>query len=291
MKKPYILAAIAIFIWSTAPVISKNLLGSFSSMQIVCISALFASIFLIVLNIANKKIKILKTYRLKDFITTILIGLPGTFLYYLFLYFGTDKMLASQAFIINYLWPIMSIVFACIILKEKMTAKGIIAIAMSFLGVIIVTGENLLHFDKNTILGAFFCIMGAVSYGSFTALNKRFTYDKAVSMMLSYSTTFIITAIITLFTENNFMITPLQLLGFGWNGIFSYAVGTTCWAMALDIGSTNKISNLAYITPFLALVWTAIFLGEPIELTSILGLVVIVAGILLQLNHKPKTTK
>ena len=49
-------------------------------------------------------------------------------LYYVFYYTGTSNMPASQAFIVNYLWPIMSVVFACIILKEKMTVPKIFAL-------------------------------------------------------------------------------------------------------------------------------------------------------------------
>ncbi len=289
MNISYLLAAISIFIWSTVPVITKNLLGDFSSLQIVAVSALLAALFLIILNIANGNIKKLKEYKIKDYVTTILIGIPGTFFYYIFLYIGTDKMLASQAFIINYLWPIMSIVFACIILKEKMTVRGAIAVVMSFLGVIIVTGEDLPHFDANTLIGAFFCILGAVSYGLFTALNKKFTYNKSISMMISYTTTAIMASAVVLATSNAFTLNLVQSLGIAWNGIASYAVGTTLWAIALDKGSTTKISNLAYITPFLALIWTAIFLREPIKPASVIGLIVIVSGILLQLLPKKKT--
>ena len=288
MNVSYLLAAISIFIWSTVPVITKNLLGDFSSLQIVAVSALLAALFLIILNIANGNIKKLKEYKIKDYVTTVLIGIPGTFFYYIFLYIGTDKMLASQAFIINYLWPIMSIVFACIILKEKMTARGAIAVVMSFLGVIIVTGEDLLHFDANTLIGAFFCILGAVSYGLFTALNKKFTYNKSISMMISYTATAIMTSALVLATGNAFTLNLVQSLGIAWNGIASYAVGTTLWAVALDKGSTTKISNLAYITPFLALIWTAIFLHESIKPASVIGLIVIVSGILLQLLPKKK---
>ncbi len=289
MKKPYVLAGISIFIWSTCAASAKLLLGSLNSIQIVAISALFAAIFLVIFNLATGKIKLLKEYKLKDYLINVLIGIPGTFLYYVFLYMGTDKMLASQAFIINYLWPIMSMIFACILLKEKLSAKSVIAIIMSFVGVIIVTGKDLLNFDQNTLAGAFFCILGAVSYGSFTALNQKFRYNKSISMMVSYSATFIFTTIIIVATGDYFTLGLGQVGGLLWNGVFSYAIGTTFWAMALESGKTAKISNLAYITPFLALVWTALLLHEPITPTSLIGLCVIVAGILLQLNGKKKT--
>ena len=148
MKKAYILAAISIFVWSTVPVMVKLMFGLLTSIQIVSVSAMFAAAALIIANVITGKIKELKKYKIKDYIITVLIGIPGTFFYYIFLYLGTDKMLPSQAFIVNYLWPVMSIIFACIILREKLTAKGGVAILMSFIGVIIVTGENLIHFDK-----------------------------------------------------------------------------------------------------------------------------------------------
>ena len=49
-------------------------------------------------------------------------------------------------------------------------------------------------------------------------------------------------------------------------------------------GNTAKISNLAYMTPFLSMLCARIVLGEPIRLTSLIGLCVIVCGILIQLK-------
>jgi len=293
MKKPYLLAGISIFIWSTVPVMAKLMLKSLTSIQIVSVSSMFAAAALIVTAFFTGKIKLLKNYRLKDYLITILIGIPGTFLYYVFLYLGTDRMLPSQAFIINYLWPVMSIVCACIILREKLSARGWIAVLMSFAGVIIVTGDNLIHFDQNTVTGAFFCILGAISYGLFTALNKKFTYDKTLSMMISYSATFVFSTAFILISGNTFTLDFGQWCGMVWNGVFSYALGTTCWTLALNSGSTSKISNLAYITPFLALIWSALVpqLNDPLKLRSWIGLTVIVAGILLQLLPKKENKK
>ena len=56
-------------------------------------------------------------------------------------------------------------------------------------------------------------------------------------------------------------------------------------------GNTAKISNLAYITPFLSMVCARVVLGEPIRLYSVLGLTVIVGGILIQLKPSKKAEK
>ena len=70
------------------------------------------------------------------------IGIPGTFFYYIFFYTGTDMMPASQAFIINYLWPVMSVLFACIILKEKLTFNSILGLVIIILGIFMQLNEK-----------------------------------------------------------------------------------------------------------------------------------------------------
>ena len=289
MKKSYLFAATAILCWSTVAVTSKLLLGAHNNFQVLWISALFAAVFLFVVNLANGNLKKLKDYKLKDYIISILIGLPGSFLYYVFYYAGTERMLASQAFIINYLWPIMSVLFACIILKEKMTVKKAIAIAISFLGVAIVAGGDVARLNGDLLFGAMFCILGAVSYGIFTSLNQKLNYNKTMTLMVSYFLTFILTTIINALDGALFLPHVEQMAGFLWNGIFTVAIANCCWVMALEKGKIAKVSNLAYITPFLSGVWTSIFLNEKITLNAILGLVVIVLGIFIQLKDKEKS--
>ena len=286
MNNAYGLAAISIFLWSTVATISKLLLGSLTSFQVLWASMPFAILFLIFISVKTGNIKHLKKYKPKDYIISVLCGIPGTFFYYVFYYSATAIMPASQAFIVNYLWPIMSVVFACIILKEKLTVRKSIAIFMSFLGVVIVTGSDILNLEYSTIIGSVLCVFGAVSYGLFTALTRKFPYDKTLTLLLSYSVTFIFTTIINGVKGDLFVPNLLQLTGFCWNGMFTVAVGSTCWVMALASGKTAKISNLAYITPFLSIIWTAIFLKEPITLSAIAGLSVIVGGIFIQLKDK-----
>ncbi len=289
MKKEYLYAAISIFLWSTTATSTKLLLGSLNSMQIMLASTLVSFVFLLIVNLLKGTIKEFKTYKLKDHIHIFCIGSLGIFLYHLLLYMGIDMMEASQAFIINYLWPIMSVVFACIILKEKMTGKKAVAILLSFIGVIVVTANgNLLNIGKDTLTGAFYCVLAAVSYGLFVVLNKQKTYDKYLSMMLYYFYAFVISLVYTLITKDSFTLSFVQSAGMIWVGIFTTAIPFTTWALALAKGDTAKISNLAYITPFLSLVWTSLILKEEFSIYSIIGLLIIVCGIFIQLKGNGK---
>lgn len=287
MKKEYIYAGISIFLWSTTATVTKLLLGSLNSMQIMLVSSAVAFAFLLLVNIFKGTLKELKEYKFADHVHIFIIGILGIFLYHLFLYLGIDMMDASQAFIINYLWPIMSVIFACVILKEKMTVKKAVAVMLSFIGVIIVTANgNLLRIEKDTLTGALYCILAAVSYGLFTVLNKQKSYNKYLSMMLYYFYAFIISLLYTLFTKDVFTLYFAQAMGMLWIGVFTTAIPFTTWALALEKGDTARVSILAYITPFLSLVWTSLILPEKLNINSIVGLVIIILGILIQFKGK-----
>lgn len=292
MKNPYIYAAISIFCWSTVATTTKLLLhNGFSNIQLLWVSSFLAFLFLLFVNLFTNKLKHFKNYKPKDFLISVAIGLPGTFFYYFFYYWGTAQMPASQAFIINYLWPIMCLVFAVIILKEKITLRSIVAICISFLGIVVIMLGNVEEQNPNFFVGAFSCILGAVSYGIFTALNKKYTYDKGLSMMLSYFVTFLLTTAINASSNTLFIPSASQWLGYAWNGIFTMAIANTVWLLALDNGKTEKIANLAYITPFLSILWTSLILKEKMSIYSIIGFLVIISGILIQIKRVPNNQK
>lgn len=274
--------------WSTMATVSKLLLSSMSNFQVLCVSSLLAALTMLAINVFSGKLAVMKTYCPKDYLIMTGVGLLGIFLYYTFYYIGMGSLLASQAFIINYLWPIMSVLFAAILLKEKMTVRKVIAIGMSFLGVVIVTGKDLIQFNPRMIFGAAMCASAAVCYGAFTALNKKWSYEKGISMMIAFSTAFVLSFLLNQATGEKWNLGFGQLLGLGWNGVFSMGIGNTAWALALEKGNTAKISNLAYITPFVSLIWTALFLKEQISIWSVAGLCVIVLGILIQLKDNKK---
>lgn len=286
MKKEYLYAGTSILLWSTVATTTKLLLGNLNNLQVLWISAFLAGLFLLVVNIFNGKIRKLKSYTAKDYLISVLVGMPSTFFYYVFYYAGADLLPASQAFIINYLWPVMSIVFACVILKEKITLKKVIAVLISFCGVAIVVSGDIMNFNTNMLLGAIFCMLGAVSYGIFTALSQKVDYDKSNTNMLSYFASFILTSVINFVNGDLFLPGGFELCGFIWNAVFTMAIANTVWVCALSKGNTAKISNLAYITPFLSLVWTSLILKETLTLSSVAGLVVIVLGIVIQLKEK-----
>lgn len=291
MKKTFICAASAILMWSTMATVSGLLLGEMDNYTVLCVSSFFATVAMLIINLASHKLGIMRRYKPKDYLRMAATGLPGVFLYYVFYYAGATRLPASQAFITNYLWPIMSIVFALIILRERMTLPKTVAVVMSFAGVFTVAGDDIISLSTDSIIGTLFCFAGAVCYGLFTVLNKKSPYDKQVSMTMAMFTAFVLSLVMMLAGGSSFAVELSQLPGILWNGVFTMAAANLLWTLALSGGNTAKVSNLAYITPFLSLVWTFTILGEPIKPASLIGLCMIVAGIFIQLRGDSAKSK
>ena len=138
------------------------------------------------------------------------------------------KLLLNSYSNFQALWPIMCVVFACIVLKDKFSIRKGCAIALSFLGVAVVMGEEILHLNKSVLFGAFFCAMGAVSYGIFTAYYKKYKFNKGVSMMLNYFATFVITSVILCFNREFFCPRFLILQGLRGTELSQWLLPTRC---------------------------------------------------------------
>jgi drug/metabolite transporter (DMT)-like permease len=71
-------------------------------------------------------------------------------------------------------------------------------------------------------------------------------------------------------------------------GIFEMGVTFFFWLRALQLAeTTDKVSNLIYIAPFLSLIFVNFVLHETVYFTTLAGLLLIIGGIIIQ-NKKRK---
>ena len=120
-------AAITIILWAMMPALTKDLLNALPPFETLAISSLFAFLFLLAVNRRR-----LKTFSAEEIFTASRLGFLGLFLYSAFFYYGLARMTSQEACILNYLWPLMIILFSCPILGEKLTRRKLLAVAMSF---------------------------------------------------------------------------------------------------------------------------------------------------------------
>ncbi len=270
-------------IWSTLATVVKLVLKDIPNFQALAISSAFAFVFLLILNIINGSIKEMKHYRIKDCLTMAGLGFLGLFMYSALYYYGIAELGSQEACILNYLWPMMIVIFACIILKERITVKKIIAMLMSFAGIVVLTLSSGGASSGNRLFGIIACVTAAVCYGLFSVLNKKHSLNQNVTMMWIWFTTAVCSLVLSLIFENWQPIAGVQWLGIAWLGIVVNAVAYLLWAIALKGASDSaKIANLAYLVPFISIIISWLVLKEQITINAVLALVLIIGGILIQ---------
>lgn len=292
MKKNYIFALITVLIWATMATVVKVLLSDIPNLQALSISGVFAFLFLFLLNVKTGKIKEMKRYSVKEYGVMSGLGFIGLFLYSALYYYGIGQLSSQEACILNYLWPMMLVVFSCIILKERLTVMKGVAMLCSFFGIVILSVGNGEATGGNAMTGMVACIVAAACYGLFSVLNKKADFDQNIAMMVIWFTVVVCAFAVGIMTEEWVPIRGLQWLGILWLGVVTDAVAYLLWALALKgVRDTAKIANLAYLTPFLSVLISAVFLKEKIELQALVALVLIVGGILLQNVYERKREK
>ena len=283
MKKSILYAIITVLVWSTMAPVVKVMLTAIPSLEALAISSFMAAFFLLAFNLVRGKLKLLREYRPRQLGAMAGLGFIGIFLYSALYYMGLTQMTSQEACVVNYLWPVMIVVFSILILKEPFTPVKGIAMLLSFAGIVILCLGSGAAGEGSRLLGILCCFGAAVLYGLFSVLNKKLNYDQNLAMMIFWLVCALLSTVLGLFTETWIPIVGAQWIGLVWMGVASYAVAYLLWALALrEAENTAMIANLAFLVPFLSVIWSALFLKEPLQLNAVIALVLIVGGILLQ---------
>jgi drug/metabolite transporter (DMT)-like permease len=274
---------LCILSWGLIPVVSKNILVELNNLQMLFYSTIFSCIVMCGIILFEKKTSVLTTYAINDYAKIGVLGFLGTYLYYVLLYAALALTSASEGFILAYTWPMLVIILAFPLLKERLTVKKLCSIFISFLGiVVIVTHGSIFTLSFTSLQGDIFALGGAGVFALFSVLGKKYQYDQVVSVFI-YFVTALVFITPTLFLFSSLKVPSLHVwLWLLLNGFLVNGVSYIFWFKALEYGDTSVTSNALYLTPFLSLVYIALFLGERILFSSIVGLVIIVAGIILQ---------
>ncbi len=280
--KAYLLTLGVVLIWGSFAAVSKLSLKDLDSFQlqfyIFFIAALVNFVFLIFL----KKLSLIRKLKPKSLAKLSLYAIPAFFYY--FSYWLSLKLIpASEAMMLNYIWPIMVVVFAIPIFNEKLTVKKMLAVLLGFIGVVvIITKGDFSEFRISNPLGASFALFAGVCWGLFSNLGRKNKEDINISYFVYFATMFLLSIPALLLLSKPVVPTQTSLWGILSLGIFNLAIAYFLWFKALNLGKTVGVASLAYLTPFASLVYIFVLLNERIVIAQLIGLLLIITGALIQ---------
>ena len=279
--------ALCILLWAFIPVASNKILTELNNLQMLFYSTLFSAAALGAIVLLQKKSASLASLTFRDFARFFWLGFLGAFLYYLLLYGAFARTSAAEGFILAYTWPILVSLLAVPLLGEKLTPARLLAIAISFSGVVvIVTRGQMVEFQLENLAGNLLALSGALVFASFSVLGKRANCDLTVAAFIYFCAALLCAAIAVAATGSLPWPSPAVWRWLLFNGILVNGVSYLFWFKALERGDTFIVSNLLYLTPVIALPLVRLFLNEPVHASAVLGLVLVIAGILFQSGPK-----
>ena len=180
-----------------------------------------------------------------------------------------------------YMQPVFYILAAAIVIKEKLSPRKLVCVAVAFCGMIFVSGVLQTGFHISELKGVLFGIAGGFFYAMVVLINK---YMKDISTV---NTTIMQMALVSL------IMLPYSAATGGLAAARVTTVGIICLIVlgALHTGiayiiyfdAVNKLSAqtvgiLSYIDPVEAVLLSAFFLKEPLTIWTIIGAVMILGA-------------
>ncbi|ASJ11315.1 permease [Thermococcus sp. P6] len=263
----------AILLWSTVASAFKVSLRYLSPIQLLFYASLTSLILFGTLYIRDFSLR-------RDNLRSAYLGLINPLLYYLVLFSAYDRLPAQEAQALNYTWPLILILLSIPLTGGKPGARGILGSLVGFSGALVVaTGGNVTGLNFADPAGVALGLGSAVIWASYWILNLRDGRPLVEKMFWNFLFGFAYVSAGLYIV--GFTLPPVEgLLGAVYVGLFEMGVTFLLWYRALE-DDTTFASNLAYLVPFLSLLFIALIVGESIEPTTVLGLAMIIAGIII----------
>lgn len=282
--KSYILALTTVLLWSTIASAFKITLKYIDYFQLLFFASVVSCFILFTILVLQGKLSLLKMLNVRDLMHSAIMGLLNPFLYYLVLLKAYTLLKAQEAGTLNYIWPIILVLLSVPMLKQRIRWISIIAILISFLGIIIISTEGrLTTLEFKQPLGVILAIGSSIFWALFWILNIKDKRDEVVKLLVNFlfGSAYVLLALLYFSGFSGLHLNGM--LGAIYIGTFEMGLTYVLWLKALKLTpNTAAISNLVYLSPFISLVVIRSLIGEKILISTIVGLLLIILGIIFQ---------
>ncbi|UCG52905.1 MAG: DMT family transporter [Candidatus Latescibacterota bacterium] len=283
-NKAYILGLAAVVLWSTVASAFKLSLRYVDHLQLLFYSSLFSTFVLGGVLVARGKLRQAFSSTRRDYVRSFGLGFLNPFLYYLILFKAYDLLPAQEAQPLNYTWGLTLPLLSVPLLKQRMGPRDVVALLLGYCGVVVIsTHGNVLGFRLTDPLGVTLAVGSAFIWALFWIYNTKDRRDPVVCLFLGFLFSLPLTfGVCGLFSDLG-VSHVYGLLGAVYAGTFEMSVTFVLWLLAMRLSeNAAKVTILIFASPFLSLVFIRFIVGETILRSTLVGLVFIVAGLVLQ---------
>ena len=282
----------AMLIFGSIGAFVKNI--NLSSSEIALLRGVIGSLFLICASLFLRQKPSFRAIK-ENLVLLILSGSAIGFNWIL-LFQSYKYTTISNATLSYYFAPIVVIILAPFVLKERLTLAKVGCISSAMLGLFLIVklGSNSISGSYNHLVGILYGLSAAILYASVILMNKF------IKNLAGFETTLVQLVVAVLVLLPYVVIKePLDFSGVDSKSlIFILIVGIIHTGIAYFLYFTSikelkgqTIAVLSYIDPISAVIIAAMFLGESMGFVQMIGGVLILGSTLLSERLEPKAQK
>ncbi|PFQ50369.1 EamA family transporter [Bacillus cereus] len=282
--------SLAASIWGGMYVVSKYVLDFIPPLTLVWLRFIIAFVVLYgILKIAAKKQKKKVVIRKKDWILFAWIGFIGYFISITCQFIGTKLSDAHTGSLVTSATPAFMVIFAALILKEKLTARRLLSTIIATIGVIIVIGWDIEI--GSYFIGTIILVGAAITWALLSIYVKIASVRFSPLVITTYAIFF------SLFFITPFMIWELQaasigtvntyvILGVLYLGIVSTAGAFFLWNKGLELLDASIGSLFFFFQPIVGSLLGWLLLNETLNSNFFIGGILIICSVFITTFEK-----
>jgi drug/metabolite transporter (DMT)-like permease len=206
---------------------------------------------------------------------------------------GEEHIESGTASVLNSTMPIFTSVFAAAVLvEERFTAGRAAGLVLGFVGVVVLTGEDVLDITDSSVLGQFAVIGAAACYAVGGVVSRtllRSSTDPLGLSVLQVTAGSILSIPVLLAVTGG---TPdYSLSAEAWLSLLALGAGATgvgyvAYLWLIDVTGSVRASLVTYIIPIVGLFLGWAVLDESIGLNTLAGSALIIGGVAIVMRQR-----
>ncbi|MDR3587807.1 MAG: DMT family transporter [Desulfosporosinus sp.] len=265
---------LVMIIWGSLGVFTRSI--PLSALSLAFLRALFALPVLFVAMKMNKADK-LKLSLLKPYIISgVLLGFG-----WLTLFYGFKHTSISSAVMIYNMCPVYVMILAPLVLKETISKIQIAVIFISFLGLFLIVGHNLLEGYEYT--GLVLSAISGMLYATIILINRsiKFRVDNQTGTFVQIFTAMIVLLPFVLIDGDILTVVKLDAMEVFFTillGVLHTGVAYTIFFSLYAHMKSVEIVSYSYLEPLFGILFSVIFVGERLTILQIIGGILILGS-------------
>ena len=286
MTRLDVLLLLMILIWGTNFSLVKVALRDFpeipfNATRLFVATAVFLAAILWTRDESRPRPRLTRT----DWVQLFFLGLVGTFLYQLCFVAGVRRTSVGNGSLIVGISPIVIAVMSATAGHERISLLRWAGVCMALLGLYFVVGKGV-EFSTQTLTGDLLMLGGVFSWAIYSVASQPILKRHSALIVIGITFSFGAAMYVLMMVPTLMHVNWGAVSGFSWflmvaSALLALNLSYWIWYTGLKRLGGSRTSVYSYLTPIVAMIVAAVWLGEPISGNQVAGAGAIFAGLLI----------